>query len=186
MSDKNGDQRVSHVSRITRGGAAATPSQAARLRRKSAAIMAGAVALASVAVCARAGPANPDSPAADPVVGVGEICQTVIRLPPGGAQYESCVLSLADSLRSVGGDRALREAQGDCLDKGLAPDSRSLAGCILPSNDAQPGSSKSYFYVSQRVVSRREQLSCRRLGFKPSDSAFADCVANLDGRLFAA
>jgi hypothetical protein len=148
--------------------------------------MAGAVALASVAVYARAGAANPDNPAADAVVGVGEICETVIRLQHGGAQYESCVLSLADSLRSLGSDRALREAQVGCLNKGPTPDNRRLAECTLQSIGGEPRSSKSYFYVSQREVFRREQLSCVRLGFNPGDSAFADCVANLDGRLFAA
>jgi hypothetical protein len=182
---RNGDPRVSHISCNTRGRAAASPCQVARLGRKSAAIMAGAIALASVAVYARAGAANPDNPAADPVVGVGEICQTTIRLQPGDAQYESCVLSLADSLRSLAGDHALREAQISCLDKGSTPDS-GLAECASPSTDADPRSSKSYFYVSQRVVSGREQLSCVRLGLKPGDSAFANCVANLDGRLFAA
>ncbi|HEY3888408.1 MAG TPA: hypothetical protein VGL73_07535 [Caulobacteraceae bacterium] len=142
--------------------------------------MAGAIALASIAVCARAGSANPD---AGQIVGVGEICQTVIRLEPGGAQYEGCVLSLSNSLRVLGRDRALREAKVHCLDDGLKP---GLAECALQSTGAQPTSPRSYFYAPQREIYRREQLSCTRLGFAPGDGAFANCVANLDGRLFAA
>jgi hypothetical protein len=163
---------------ITSGRAAS--SDAARLRRKSAAIMAGAIASASIAVCARADAANPD---ARQIVRVGEICRTVIGLEPGGAQYEACALSLADSLRSLGRDRAVPRVQVDCLEKGLKP---GLAGCTLQSSGAEPTSSRSYFYVSQREVFRREQLSCIRLGLAPADGAFADCAANLDGRLFAA
>jgi len=164
------EPRVPNITRITRGRAAS--SRPARLRRKSAAIMAGAIALASVAVCARADAANPDT---GQIIGVGEICQTVIRLEPGGAQYAACVLSLADSLRGL--------SKTDCLDQGLKP---GLAACTLQSTGPEPTSSRSYFYASQREIYRREQQSCVRLGFEPADGAFADCVANLDGRLFAA
>jgi hypothetical protein len=150
---------VPHMTCVSRRSA---PSRAARVRRKLTAIVAGAIALANVAVCARADTADPD---AGQIVGVGEICQTVVRLERGGAQYEACVLSLADSLRSLG---AVRHTQP------------------LQSTTAAPTSSRSYFYVSQREINRREQLSCLRLGFDSADGAFADCVANLDGRLFAA
>jgi hypothetical protein len=108
-------------------------------------------------VCARADAAGPD---ARQTAGVGEICRTVVGLEPGGAQYEACTLSLADSLRSLG--RAAVHA------------------------GAQPSASRSYFYASQREVYRREQISCTRLGLAPADGAFAECVANLDGRLFGA
>ncbi len=145
--------------------------------------MAAAIALASIAHCARADAVNPD--AAQPA-DVGEICQTVIRLEPGGAQYEACVLSLAGSQRGLGRDPAVRQAQFHCLDNGLKPDSRGFAECTLQSTGAASTASRSYFYASQREVYRREQLSCVRLGFETTDSAFADCVTHLDGRLFAA
>jgi hypothetical protein len=146
----------------TYGRAAFT--DAARLRRKSAAFLAGAVALASVAVCARA---DAGGPAPRQIAEVGEICRTIIGLEPGGAQYEACASSLADSLHSR--DHAAAQAQ-----------------IALPSAGAEPAASGSYFYASQREVYRREQLSCTRLGLAPADGAFADCVANLDGRLFEA
>jgi hypothetical protein len=106
---------------IPRGRAAT--SDAARLRSKSAAIMAGVIASASIAVCARAGAANPD---ARQIGRVGEICRTVIGLEPGDAQYEACASSLADSLPSLSRDRAVPQVQVDCLEKGLKP---GLAGC---------------------------------------------------------
>jgi hypothetical protein len=140
---------------FTHGRAAFT--DAAPLRRKSAAILASAITLASIAVCARADAAGPDP---RQTAGVGEICRTVVGLEPGGAQYEACTLSLADSLRSLGRDAV-------------------QAG-------AQQSASRSYFYASQREVYRREQISCTRLGLAPADGAFAECVANLDGRLFGA
>jgi hypothetical protein len=156
---------VPHIAHIARGYAPSL-SQPARLRRNSAGVMAAAIALASVAVCARADTANPN---AGQAAGVAEICQTVIRLEPGGAQYEACVLSLADSLRSLGHDHATQRAQ-----------------VALQSTGGTPASSRSYFYASEREVYRREQVSCIRLGFDPMDGAFATCVANLDGRLFEA
>jgi hypothetical protein len=174
---------VPRITRLTPGCAPSILSVSARLRRKTAGVAAGAIALASVAAYARA-----DAPGADAGqdASVAEICQTVVRIEPGGAQYEACVLSLADSLRSLGRDRAMRQARIDCLDKGLRPDSRGLAERTLQLTGAGPTSSRSYFYVSQSEVYRREQLSCIRLGFDPADGAFADCVANLDGGLFAA
>jgi hypothetical protein len=141
-------------------------NHAVRLRRTSAAIMAGAIALASVAAGARANAAIPD---AGQAASVAEICQTIIRLEPGGAQYEACVLSLAASQRSLGRDRVAQEAR-----------------IALHSTDGTATSSRSYFYASEREVFRREQLSCARLGFDRGDGAFATCVADLDGRLFEA
>jgi hypothetical protein len=129
-----------------------------RFRRGPAGTVAGAMALASIAVGAPAGAASPD---VNRTAGVADICQRVIGLEPGRAQYEACVLSLADSLRDR--DRV-----------------------ALQSSGAPPASSGSYFYASEREIHRREQLSCARLGFQPADGAFADCVADLDGRLFVA
>jgi hypothetical protein len=155
---------VPNITCITHRRAAS--NHAVRLRRKSAAIVAAAIALASVVVGAQANAANPD---AGQATSVAEICQTIIRLEPGGAQYEACVLSLAGSQRSLGRDRAVRQAQ-----------------VALESSGAAPTSSRSYFYASEREVFRREQLSCARLGFEPDDGALANCVADLDGRLFEA
>jgi len=163
---------------ITYGRAAF--ADAARLRRKSAAILAGAMALASIAVCARA---NAAGPAPRQTAGVGEICRTIIGLEPGGAQYQACASSLADSRRSLGRDHAAVQAQIDCLAKGRGSGSDR---CAFQSAGTEPTASGSYFFASQSEVYRREQLSCMRLGLAPADGAFADCVANLDGRLFEA
>ena len=140
---------------ITCGRAAS--SDAARFRGELAAILAGAMALASVAAGPPADAAGSDARQ----TGVGEICRAVIGLEPGGAQYQACASSLADSLRSLGRDHAPVQA-------------RELTA------------SGSYFYASQRELYRREQLSCTRLGLARADGALAECVADLDGRLFEA
>jgi hypothetical protein len=161
----------------------------------------------SIAGCAMAGPYNPDSLAADQISGVGQVCQSVMRVRPGEEHYANCVESLSDSVQSLGQGQALQQARGDCLEKGFQPNSPGLAECELRATEAtpapsaprasgpavspvsqveEPGSGKSYFSTSPRDVFRREQLSCARLGFDPAGGAFASCVASLQAALFAA
>jgi hypothetical protein len=155
--------------------------------------MACVAALAGVPGWAAARSAGPT---ADQLAQVGRICQSVVRIRPGEAQYVGCVSSLSDSLQSLEQGRALQQARAACLGKGLGPDSPDWGDCILQSAGAPypaikaaaeaeaPGASKSYFSASPREVARREQLACARLGFDPADGAFAGCVANLAGTLF--
>ena len=166
-------------------------------------VMAGILALASIAGCAVAGPYNPGNLPADQLAQVGGLCQSVIGLQPGEAHYVGCVESLSDSLRGLGHSRAVARAHGDCLDRGLKPDTPELAECVLRSAETTPsqaphlavrpvsesqeqGSAKSYFRTSRRDVRRREELSCARLGLEPGTGGFAGCVAGLQATLFAA
>jgi hypothetical protein len=175
-----------HLNRIVHTGAAFRASDPARYWRKAATVAISALALTSAAVCAEAATSNPSTPAADQIGGVGEICQTVIRLQPNGAQYEGCVSSLSGSLQALSQDRALQQAHADCVHMAFKSESPASAECALQSSDIERGASKSYFSASPQEVFRREQLSCARLGFEPDGAAFAGCVADLQATLFAA
>jgi hypothetical protein len=132
---------------------------------------------------------------------VGDICGSTVGLEPGQAQYEGCVDSLSDSLRSLTQGRAAWAAHDACLDKGLKLGSPDLAVCTLQSTEAKAlgatdltlanagaarGSIKSYFSTSNRDQFRREQLACAQLGLDPVSGAFDSCVASLRSALFAA
>jgi hypothetical protein len=88
-----------------------------------------------------------------------------------------------------------------CEARGLKPGTIALSRCELdpPTNQAAltdvalgaPPSVpakhiKSYFYASNGEIRRREQAACVELGEDPATTAFAQCVADLQGELFDA
>jgi hypothetical protein len=169
------------------------PSYSNRLH---AAAIACVLAFAGAAGCAAAGPSG--GPSSDQASGVGQICRSTLGVEPGEAHYVGCVESLSASMNDLGRGRALARARGDCIDRGLRPDTPALAECVLHGSDApvmsartvsqasEAGAPKSYFYTAPRDVYRREQLSCARLGLDPTSRAFGGCVAGLQSALFAA
>jgi hypothetical protein len=175
----------------------------ARPWRRAAAAMAGVLALAGFAGGANAGPYpyNPDRLDGGQMVQISDVCQTVVGVEPSEARYYACVGALSDSAKNLGRGRALQQARSDCLGRGYGAGSPDLDVCTVQSADherpraqdtamsrpmEEPGLAKSYAYVPQREVHRREELSCARMGMDPSSGAFASCVAGLDSALFAA
>ena len=75
--------------------------------------------------------AAPKAPS--PIAGV---CQAVMGLEPGQAQFEGCSESLASSLHDIGGQSAAVDARRACLDQGLALGTSSLAVCTVQGQDA--------------------------------------------------
>ena len=142
-----------------------------------------ALASTCLAFCAQAMTNHSVGPDPEQSVHVAQACQTVVRLRRGEPQYDACVASLSDSLHSVSRDRAVRELREGCLEKGLLSGSADLAECVLQLSGQTPTSSTSYFWASPREVSRREQMSCARLGFDPASRAFTSCVLNLAAAL---
>lgn len=171
------------------------PSSARSIRLHATAI-ACVLAFAGVSGCAAAG--SPGDLSSDRASGVGQICRSILGVEPGEAHYVGCVESLSASMNALGRGRALAQARGDCIDRGMRPDTPELAECVLRGSDApvmsarivsqtsEAGAPKSYFYTSPRDVYRREQLSCARLGLDPTSRAFGGCVASLQSALFAA
>jgi hypothetical protein len=173
------------------------------LARRVACIAASTLAFASISACANAGPYNPDNLPADQVTNVDTLCQSVMGLRPGAANYGACVDSLMGSARGVERGEALQSGREACLNRGLRPGGAGFGVCELQSAQAdsiplkgadatvistadEPGGSRSYAYTSPKNVFRREQLSCARLGLDPADEAFGSCVADLQSALFAA
>ena len=173
-------------------------------RARRAIVAAGsALALVSIGACANAGTYNPSNLPLDQVASIGRICQSVMRLEPSGEQYQSCIDSLMDSAKNLNRGYALQQARASCIEKGLRPGEPGFGECELQSanvqpvrstvtwapgaqDPAEPGGTKSYFYASPHDVFRREQLSCARLGFDPTDGGFGSCVAGLQSSMFEA
>ena len=170
------------------------------MARSSAAVLIGAMTIASMATPGSASVKTGTEQFAR------QVCQSVIRVRPGAGAFDGCVLSLADTLRSIGRDRTVAEARDACFARDLKPGSTDLDLCLLRAKDAKAGSddvklpdaasamseiaddpqsSESYFVVSSRTKTRREQQACALLGLDPAFDAFANCVANLQGALQA-
>lgn len=171
--------------------------------RSASLVAACALAFASVGACAFAGPYNPDNLPADQVAGISSICRTVMRLQPGEEHFQDCLESLTASAADLDRGGAMQAARGDCIRRGLTPESPGFGECQLRAADSEPvrataawttgaggaddpGGSKSYAYASPHDVFRREQLSCARLGFDPAEGGFASCVASLQSAMFEA
>ena len=170
-----------------------SPKEVSDLTLSAAMACAFAVAAASLLVA----PAR-----AQGVQGVGQVCQSVIRVQPGTAQYDGCVESLSGSAASIGQGRAMMQAHDACLDRGLQPGTPALAECTLSQAGARPaaaaikasdsvapqmqtpGGSKSWFSISRDDQFRRQQLACARIGLDPTSAAFDGCVAGLGSTLF--
>ncbi|HEX4183973.1 MAG TPA: hypothetical protein VHY34_12020 [Caulobacteraceae bacterium] len=133
--------------------------------------------------------------AAGPADSLGSICQSVVGIPPGDAQYQACVYALSHYLDRLGEENALAAARKTCMDVGKAPDSPSLSECELSHTERMapaatiaetPASAPkigSYFYASPQEVRRREERACARLGLDPTDNVFGRCVARLSAEL---
>jgi hypothetical protein len=166
----------------------------------STAVGLGAVLLASAALAltavsgpAMAGAYNSDAP---PSEQIGQVCQSTLGVSPGEAHYAGCVESLSQSRRAFAHSQALARARDDCLDRGLSPNSPSLAECTLAATEtgraaaaADTGGgvhARSYFSASPSQVHRREEAACAHLGIDPSSGGFATCVAGLQTSRFMA
>ena len=177
---------------------------------------------ASITGCVAAQPYNPDNLGEPQFTRVGDICQTVMGLSPqerlsGGdwrgdtrldyltSHYRGCVLSLSDSVQSVGDAQIAKRAHEECSAKGYQPQSPDLALCVLQSVNSQPyppasqssgavatpvssrvtPASGSLFYASGHETVRREQVACAALGLEPAQGGFERCVKELDATLDA-
>src|ERR1700749_4678848 len=83
---------------------------------------------------------------------VRHICETILRVSPGEADFDGCVSGLVDAL-AVGRH-----------DRGTQP--------IPIASD--PDAGRSYYAVSNGTRFHRDQLACAQLGFDAS--AFTSCV----------
>jgi hypothetical protein len=92
---------------------------------------------------------------------VRQICETILRVSPGEADFDGCVSGLLDAL-SVGRH-----------DPGALP---------IPIAD-DPDAGVSYYAVSNNTRFHRDQLACAQLGFDAG--SFTSCVMNLSGTLQA-
>jgi len=167
------------------------------LRTALAAIV--ALGAAATSGCAAAAPYNPSDLSGGQLSLVGQTCQGVMHVQPGEEHYVSCVESLSVSASGAGRGAAMNQARDICLNHGLRPGTPDLAECTLrtsettpppaPAYSARPVSNvggSSYFATSHADNFKREQLACARVGLDPTTGAFSDCVANLQGALFAA
>jgi hypothetical protein len=140
--------------------------------------------------------ASPFAASARPDAGdqVAQVCASVVGLAPGEKHFAACQQSLADSLQGLREGQGTALARRYCLDHGYRPGTPGLAECELASTPADaprgpdfdapvPGGSRSYFLVSRDTAFRRDELACAKLGFDPSQSAFADCASELRGAL---
>ncbi len=171
------------------------------LQSKASAAVIGAIALATVAAHAQAGPgAATDSASNRP----RHICQAVIGVLPSDDHFAGCVASLNASLQSSRRDDAVARAQSDCFRQGLKPHSADLSLCLLKADDAKSGSVAdvsveesgtaaggidepeaigSYTSASFDAVLHREREGCARLGIDPDSGAFVGCVSSLQDQL---
>lgn len=161
----------------------------------------GLVAYEGLAGCASPGPYNPSHLAPPQLGQVQELCQSGMGIPAGISLSSDCVASLSSSAVALGRVRTMEQARRACLSKGLAPGQLGLSQCELTTvsqrwaprpntADVQLDTSglqrpaRSYYEASFKMVRRREQDACARLGYDPSYPSFAQCVARLDTALF--
>lgn len=159
-----------------------------------------AAALAAMAVSASAAPFNPSRLPALQLGQIEQICHAVIGIPPGVRMTTDCVQNLSASAVALSRVRALDDARGACLGKGLASGDVPLCELSSARQHAAPASgptdirintaslppvATSYYSASARELRLREQTACARLGYDPADAGFAKCVASLDSSLFA-
>ena len=121
-------------------------------------------------------PFNPDNLNPAQLTRVTEVCQTVLGLSPderlqGGnrpgdgrldfwtSHYQGCILSLSDSLRTI----------GDGLTQG----------------QALPVAGGRFMFASPHEVVRRERLACSSLGVELPADAIDSCVHGLSQTFFA-
>ena len=141
-------------------------------------------------------PYSTDNLAAPRIAQIGEICRSVMGLEPGEEHFVNCTASLAHSAVKLDNNRGMQDARRDCLKKGLRPGDVALAECEVAQAPAEMAAAtfahppahpvKSLFYVSSGEIRRREQMACAQIGYDPIYGPFSDCVANLQGALFAA
>jgi hypothetical protein len=187
-------------------------------RHAMTAIGAGLVACA-ISACALARPQVPEQLGDTSSARIGHICETVMGLRPSDrpvsgvwpgnpplpavvSHYETCVISLSDSLQQAQATEAAQRADVSCRATGLASNSPELAVCVLQSlsdpskqplqtaasttaNTLSGPTAGSFYYASAHEAMRREQLACAELGFEPPSALFAGCVKNLSDNLFA-
>lgn len=128
---------------------------------------------------------------------VAETCDRVMGLRSGGYYRGECMDSLARSLAAKAQSVQLAGSYEFCRQKGLHQGTPAFSTCMLDDQDRDPvlpavklaydwntpENSKSYFDVSNRVHSRREQYACAQIGLTPGTESFGQCVAGLDAAL---
>jgi hypothetical protein len=182
---------MSYLTRILR-----TRSQYTALGQSTfhaSALIVGAILMAGTAAQAQSVYGNANDPAMGEIAEARQVCETVVRVRPGGALFNSCVSSLEGSLQDARRDRAVMQARNDCFARGLRPGSAELNLCLLQAADssspnkqsAMTGASeyagvpRSYIPNSFDAVFQREEEACARLGFDPAFAPFSNCVAKL-------
>lgn len=172
----------------------------------------------TLGACAAAEPNQTADSSPTRSVRVSDICEMIMGLPPSDrpvtgvwpgnpplppvvSHYQTCIISLSDSLLQARSAEGAKRADTSCRARGLSPGSAELATCVLdslsehsevsPTADlnvaaAMPARRASpYFYASAYEILRRERRACAQLGFEPPSDLFADCVRNLSENLFA-
>src|ERR1700751_5301336 len=137
-------------------------------------LLVGAVSLCcvltSATACASAQPYNPDHLPLAQVSEIGQVCRTIMGLPPGTTtQNFACQESLSHSYAELHAAGAMQQARAQCLARGLTPGELALSECELAPQpagvtqaayaavDPPAKAPKSYLSVSNKEVHRREQ-----------------------------
>jgi hypothetical protein len=155
--------------------------------------------MASATACASADPYNPDHLPLRQMSQIGQVCRTIMGLPPGTTtQNAACEESLSHSFAALHVAGEMQQARAQCLARGLKPGDLALSECELgpqPAGMTQAAYAaidppakppKSYLAVSNNEVHRREQLACAAVGYDPATAGSAQCVADLDSAMFEA
>lgn len=157
--------------------------------------------VAGSAACAPMKPYNPGHLPIAQMDRIGAVCRNTLGISGGtNSEYMACEESLSHSFAArLEANTALAVRHG-CEAQGLKPGTVALSECELrgPSvqlaqaayrEDIDPPAAKpakSYTSASNDEDHRRMQEACAEIGFDPVSSAFGQCVADLQSRLFDA
>lgn len=153
------------------------------------------------AACAPLKPYNPEQLPIAQMDRIGAVCRDTLGISGGtNSEYMACEESLSHSFAArLEANTALAVRQG-CEAQGLKPGTVALSECELRGPAAQLAQAsyradidppatkpaKSYTRASNDEDHRRMQEACAEIGFDPVSSAFGQCVADLQSRLFDA
>jgi hypothetical protein len=176
--------------------------------KSSACVAIGAVLLLNSSASAKQ--YNPGSLGAPALQRVRSICQNVMglnprepssnvwgssqdpALDPGENNFEGCVASLSDVVRTMDSADVTARAGADCRGRGLAVGTPALAECVWSARNQvaaggdpvggplpAPRARGSFYAASTPEIGRREQEACVELGLVPGTASHEACVAHI-------
>jgi hypothetical protein len=114
---------------------------------------------------------------------------------PSTNDYRGCVATLSNSLKHVAAAQTSKQAERECLSRGLATGSSDLALCVLSAEQASAPATQirlasssgtpllipasSNYSAHAPAPMRKEQRACAEIGLNPNEEGFATCVDGL-------